>query len=153
MLSVWVMSLCELHATSDLKTQHNVPFIRHPNSIAVLSTHISDQSAQRTFWVPLVPFLFGNAHITFCPQNTQVNKSCITSSSQFQRHFTFHWCRSVRMSIYTAVLQASAHSSFGSPLAWNIERALSTIVRFSCSAVLFCSGVWHGESVRKTVFF
>jgi len=78
----------------DITTQHNLPFVRYPNSTAILFTHISNQSTQPTLLVPLVPFLFGNVHITFCPQNTQVTKSCIRSSPQFQRRLTFHWCRS-----------------------------------------------------------
>jgi hypothetical protein len=50
----------------DIAIQHNLPFVRHPNSIAVLFTQITDQSTQHSLWVPLVPFLFRNVHITFC---------------------------------------------------------------------------------------
>ena len=48
--------------------QHNLSFVRNPNSIAVLFTHISDQSTQRTLRVPPVPFLFGAVHMIFCPK-------------------------------------------------------------------------------------
>jgi hypothetical protein len=83
----------------------------------------------------------------------KVTKSCIRSSPQLQRRLIFHWCRSSRLSMYTAVLQISVHSSFRSTVAWSIERALSTIVRVSCSAAPFCSGgIWHGESVRTVLF-
>ena len=54
----------------NITTQRNLPFVRHPNSIAVLFTYITDQSTQHTLWVPLVLFLFGNVHITFCAKNT-----------------------------------------------------------------------------------
>jgi len=78
----------------DIMTQHNLPFIRYPNSIAILFTPISNQSTQPTRLVSLVPFLFGNVHITFCPKNMQMTKSCLRSSPQLQRRLTFHWCRS-----------------------------------------------------------
>jgi len=58
----------------DITTQHNLPFVRHPNSIAILFTHISDQSTQLTLLVPLVPFLFGNVHITLSQKHTSAQQ-------------------------------------------------------------------------------
>jgi hypothetical protein len=125
-----------------ITTQPNLPFVRHPNSIAVLFTHISVQSTQLILWVPLVPFLFGNVHTTFCPQTRNWPRvaydpvhfsKCILPSSGVGP---------VQLNMYTAVLQAASHSSFGKPLAWSIEQGLSTIVRFCYSAASFCSVVY-----------
>ena len=77
----------------DITTLRNLPFSRHPNSIAVLFTHINEQSTRHTLWIPLVPFLFRSVLVTFCAKNTQVTNSCIETSSQFLRHLAFHWCR------------------------------------------------------------
>jgi len=43
----------------DIMTQHNLPFVTYPNSIAILFTHIFDQSTQPTLLVPLVLFSLG----------------------------------------------------------------------------------------------
>jgi len=53
----------------DITTQHNLPFVRYPNSIAILFTRIWDLSTQTTLLAPLVSFLFDNLHITFCPKH------------------------------------------------------------------------------------
>jgi len=54
----------------DINTQDNLPLVMYQNSIAVIFTHITDQSTQHTLWVPFVPILFWNVHITFCAKNT-----------------------------------------------------------------------------------
>jgi hypothetical protein len=56
----------------DITIHRKLPLVRHSNSIAVLFTHMSDQSTRRTLWVPLVTFLFGEVHKTFCPESTHV---------------------------------------------------------------------------------
>ena len=138
----------------DITTQHNLPFVRYPDSIAVLFTHITYQSTQHTLWFPLVPFLFGNVHITLCVKNTQVTNSCIRSSSQFQRHLTFHWCRSSTVEyVYHSITGLSPQFFRQSTGVKHRASAFhSCTIFFLCSIVLLGS-LWHGESVRNTVFF
>jgi hypothetical protein len=47
----------------------------------------------------------------------------------------------VRLSVYTEIVQASADRCFGNPRAWSIQEGLPTIMRLSCT-VLFWN-IWH----------
>jgi len=153
-LSDVVVRIAHNVGLENITTRRNLPFVRHPNSIAVIFTHITDQSTQHTRWVPLVPFLFRNVHIIFCAKNTQMSTSCIRSSSLFLRHLTFHWCRSRTVEyVYRSTTGLSPQFFRQSTGVKHRASALHNCTTFFlCSTVLFGSS-WHGESVRNTVFF
>lgn len=94
---VWVDVALILHnfgLKKGFTTQHKLPFVRHPKSCVLLFySYIRpiDPTYSLRFHCVFLPF--GNVHITFYPQNTQVTNSCILSGPQFQKYLTFHWCR------------------------------------------------------------
>jgi hypothetical protein len=55
--------------------------------------------------------------------------------------------------MYTEVLQVSAHSSFGNPLASSIERAISTIVQYFALLHHSVHDDMDGESVPNAALF
>jgi hypothetical protein len=132
----------------DITTQHDLPFARHPNSIAVLFTRVTDQSTQHTLWVPLVLFVWG------CAKNTQVTNRCILSSSQFLRYLTFHWCRPSKVEyIYHSITDLNPQFFWQSiDVKHRVGALHNHMIFLLCSTILFGS-LWHGESVRNTIFF
>ena len=107
---------------------------------------MSNQWTQRNLWIPLVHFLLVCVHITFCRQTRKWPRVAYDPVHSSKGIVTSTGVVPVQLSMHTAVLQASAHSSFGNPLAWSKERVLSTIVQFSCTAAPFCSEVYDMAS-------